>query len=198
VRALDRIWVDATPLDANLLRAYRAARKRRPPQQDDETGAALTFEKDYVEQSFEQTAKLATASHLWVNAGYVVKNRGRDRPGNQIDLVRGTRTFFGLNGRKVPKNTMLGEVRIKFGSHLSTTNMRFANNLMDRLNLPIPEEAGPASYDDEWLLFARRPDGSFELTVLDAQGLRAARRKSRDDDTIFKMRGGREYGVYTP
>jgi hypothetical protein len=174
VRALDQIWEGATEPSAELLRRYAVSRKHRPPQSEDGGSAARKFERSYVEQTFEQTAVIATASHLWVDAGYVVQNLGDGR-GNQIDLARGTRSFFGFSGKRIPRNTILGEVRIRYGTHISTTHMRFANNSMDRLNLPIPIEAGPPSYDDAWLMFERLKDKTFRLTVLDTRRLRAAK-----------------------
>lgn len=196
VADLDRIWRDAETPNAALLDRYRALRQRRPTPEEDSTPEPRELERKEVEQSFDQIARLSTASHLWVNAGYVVTNLGRGRPGNQIDLARGTRAFFGFSGRKVPTNTLLGTVRIRFGPYISSTNMRFANNSMDRLNLPIPGESGPNSYDDEWLLFERRPDGSFTMTVLNQREVAEARKRSRAQGSCFKMRSGREYGVY--
>jgi hypothetical protein len=196
-RALDQIWGGATELDAELLRRYTASRKRRPPQFEDAGRAAREFERSYVEQTFERAASLATASHLWVDIHSVVKNRGDDRPGNQIDLVRGTRAFFEFSGRRIPPNTILGDVHISYRGRVSTTHMRFANNSMDRLNLPIPGEAGPPSYDDAWLLFERLGDKAFRLTVLDARQLRTAKQRSSEQGLCFKMRSGRQYGVYT-
>jgi hypothetical protein len=193
---LNRVWREAETPDAALLDRYRELRRRRPAAAEDATPEPRELERAEVEQTFDRIATLATASHLWVNAGYVVENLGRGRPGNQIDLARGTRAFFGFSGRRVAQNTMLGSVRIRFGPHLSPTNMRFANNKMDRLNLPLPGESGPNSYDDEWLLFDRRPDGSFTMTLLDPQQVRAAKRRSREQGSLFKMRSGREYGVY--
>jgi hypothetical protein len=195
-KALDQIWEGATEPDAELLRRYAVCRRRRPPQAEDDGSAARKFERSYVEQTFEQTAAFATASHLWVDAGYVVQNRGGGRPGNQIDLPRGTRAFFGFSGKKISRNTILGEVRIQYETHVSTTHMRFANNSMDRLNLPIPGEAGPPRYDDAWLLFERLGYSTFRLAVLDARQLRAAKRRSSEQGSLLEMRSGRQYGVY--
>ena len=41
----------------------------------------------------------------------------------------------------------------------------FGNNYMDKLNLPIPGDEGPDRYEGTTLLFERRSDGSFEMTV---------------------------------
>ncbi len=193
---LQRAWREADEPTADLLQRYRELRRRRPVASEDALPEPREVEKAEVEQTFDRIAALATATHLWVNAGYVVRNLGGGRPGNQIDLARGTRAFFGFSGRRVERNTMLGPVRVRYGTKVTSTNMRFANNSMDRLNLPIPGESGPDAYEDEWLGFERRSDGTFEMTVLDRRGLADARRRSRVQGTLFKMRSGREYGVY--
>src|SRR5262249_52322246 len=98
---------------------------------------------------------LATAAFLWVEVRYVVENLGRGRPGNQIDLQRGTRVFFGLGVGQVPRNTPLGTMRIRTHGTAVDCNMRFGNNHMDKLNLPVPGEVGPATYESQTLLFGR-------------------------------------------
>jgi hypothetical protein len=105
--------------------------------------------------------------------------------------------FFGFSGQQVPKNTLLGEVGIRYGEHYSTRHMRFGNNSMDKLDLPIPNVDGPPSYSNRTLLFERLPDGSFELTI----GTDATRARwqelSAEQGTQYAMQGGRAYGVFT-
>jgi len=147
--------------------------------------------------SFETTAAIARAENFWIQVEYVVENRGHGRPGNQIDLARGSRVFFGFSGRRVPRNTALGDVSIRFARHRSLTHMRFGNNYMDKLNLPIPGEGGPPDYSHTVLLFTRQSDGGFRMRVGTPDEARAWRRRSRSQETLFRMRGGREYGVFS-
>lgn len=192
---LDRIWRDATALTADLLRRYSLSRARRTPQSEDASETAREFERRYTEMTFDRTATLATAQKLWVDVGYVVPNLGRGRPGNQIDLARGTRVFFGFSGTRVPLNTLLGDVVIIYGAHVSTTHMRFGNNSMDKLNLPIPGQEGPPDYAHTTLLFERLAHRRFRLSVGSRAQTSQWKRDSGRQGTRFKMASGREYGV---
>src|SRR5207245_1031830 len=113
------------------LRRYSDRRRRRAPQSEDNSREAREFERRYTEMTFDRTVALASADYFWVDVAYVVENRGRGRPGNQIDLARGSRVFFGFSGEKVPRNTLLGDAVIRYGTHISTTHMRYGNNQMD-------------------------------------------------------------------
>ena len=69
---------------------------------------------------------------------------------------------------------------------------------MDKLNLPLPGDQGPASYDNAYLHFERVGPRRFRLTVglaADAGNWRAASRAQRLD---YWMSGRqREYGFYS-
>lgn len=144
-----------------------------------------------------QLRQLRVAGSLWIEAGNVTKNRGKDKPGNQLMLRRMTRVFFDMPARDVPENTSIGEVSVRInGGTDHICSLRFSDNSMDVLTLPIPEENGLDAYDGETLLFERREDGTFDLSTLSSAGVQAARRRSRAVDGLFQMKGNREFGIY--
>ena len=64
---------------------------------------------------------------------------------NELHLPRGTRVFFGLTPRSVPRMTLLGNLEIRHGGIISQRHMRFGHNHMDTIDLPIPGVDGPAT-----------------------------------------------------
>ena len=55
-------------------------------------------EPDEETEEDDQVPAEAEGEHrfFWIDAGYVTRNRGADKPGNQIDLPRGTHKFLAL------------------------------------------------------------------------------------------------------
>lgn len=141
-----------------------------------------------------------TADALWVEVDRLYENRGPGVPGNQLDLPRGSRVFFGFSDRDVPRNTTLGEIMVQCsGKRIVGRNMRFANNSMDKLNLPVPLTDGPPSYDSSHLLFTRRPEDAarrrcFQLDLGDAAALASWRSRAKTEEVI-SMAGGRQMGL---
>jgi hypothetical protein len=74
--------------------------------------------------------------------------------------------------------------------------MRFGNNLMDKLDLPLPDEEGPSTYRNTVLLFERLRPGEFQLRVGTPREISRWRSASRRAGTGYSMRGGRQYGVF--
>jgi HKD family nuclease len=199
--AVDQAFMSATVLDEQLLNRYRDL--WAPGQLHENTGLVERLIEPAPELPLAGTGDnrpsslvLASAAFLWVEVRYVVENLGPGRPGNQIDLQRGTRVFFGLGVGTVPTNTPLGTVRISAGGELVDCNMRFGNNQMDKLNLPIPGVETPATYGNQTLLFRRRPDGTYDLSVGTQEDVAEWKARSTAQASIYEMRGGREYGVF--
>jgi HKD family nuclease len=199
----EEIWAAADPLSA-LMDAYKRAYRRpfRPRATvDDLTPATRAYlpRVDRVEVSGPLAAQLVAAKSLWVRTETLYHNLGPGRPGNQLDTPRGTRLFFGFPADEVPKNTVLGEVEICVPGFAAVgRSIRFANNSMDKINLPLPLTHGPADYDDAYLIFDRvvALDGheTYQLTVTSAAGLRRRKAKARASVDL-QMQGGREYGL---
>ncbi|MEC5200387.1 HKD family nuclease [Arthrobacter sp. PL16] len=144
--------------------------------------------------------QLAAAKALWVNASSIIRNRGQGSPGSQLNTPRGTRVFFGLDSKKFAKNTTLGAVYIRIeGYPFVERTIRFSDNSMDIINLPIAEQHGLETYQGTFLLFTRDPcatdgRGQFTLTVTDAAGVES-QKASATNSVSLSMNSGRQYGL---
>ena len=180
-----------------FLRDYAAHRPRRIRDRSEDSSDEVTrISSPNSELTLRENAHLATATSLWIDVDYVVQNRGRGRPGNQIDLQHGTRVFFGMSSATVPRNTLLGEIKVVYRAKRTPCHMRFGNNQMDKLNLPVPEDGGPPEYKDRTLLFKRVSSDEFQLSVRSRASASSWKSKSRNQGTLFEMRSGRKYGVF--
>lgn len=196
-------WETADPL-SDVLDEYRSRYRSLPkPRQplEDRTPATRRYLASPDKHVISGTlpVQLAVAKSLWVDGTSIIRNRG-DRPGNQLNTPQGTRVFFGFGSENVPRNTTLGQVNIRVGSYPSVKrSVRYADNGMDIIGLPIPEQNGLDSYQDMFLVFSRNRDsntdsGQFTLTVTDAAGL-ASLKKSAANSVELSMNSGRGYGL---
>ena len=141
--------------------------------------------------------KLRVCQHLWIKAGNLHRNRGPGRRGNQLMLKRNSRVFFGFPARDLTPNSTVGSVAIRSGGHLrEQCSLRFSDNSMDVLTLPIPEVEGPESYDRTTLHFERTGVREFDLTIGVPGTVRQWKRWSQSIGGAFRMQSGREWGVY--
>jgi HKD family nuclease len=201
----DDAWEAADPLDL-VLSSYRSlfkGRKRPQSTRDDRTPAATTYiaPPAATEVTGSLAVQLLSAQALWVKTDVLYHNRGPGKPGNQLDTPRGTRVFFGFPATQVGKNTILGYIDAQVtGFNAVRRSVRYADNSMDKVNLPIPERDGPASYDNAYLIFDRTglaPSGVplFQLVVTDLAGLNARRNAARNSIDL-NMASGRPYGLF--
>ena len=170
----EELWVDACPLD-DITKNYEARL------------ADLINSRDT-----KRSVKAKGPSNgFWIEAGYVTKNRGQDRPGNQIFAPNGFRRLFGL--KKVTSgSTRIGEITFETDTGPTVTkNYRENDNGMEKLTLPMPEDHGFGVYDGKVLVF--EPKGKrFWLTAVElddfelAYGHRLA--------NVNRMTGGRRFG----
>jgi hypothetical protein len=133
------------------------------------------------------------ATAFWIEAGYVTKNRGPDRPGNQIDFPRGMGRYFGFDyPNELPPNTFIGVLsfRTPIGDPVSN-NLRLGNNMMEKVSLPIPETHGFDLYDGKVLIFQKEEDGFFLVALEQDDFDRAFAMRVSDVKT---MGSGRRYG----
>lgn len=201
---LEAAWNRARCLTRPLLADYKVVRQRLRPTrrrntfegQGEDASRQVREVEDGMHFDFAKVAKLRASRHLWTEIRYVVPNRGPGVPGNQVDLAAGTRAYFGLDPSRRAPNTLLGSLRIRYGTHEAVRNMRFGNNSMDKLDLPIPGTDGPPTYRNAYLLFVREEDGSFTLQVGSPADVARWRTRSQTAGTSFKMAGGREWGVF--
>lgn len=194
----DGHWEEATPLgeiadgyDAQ----YRAAdnRKHPTPTDDDAAPAGTRGQLTPI-----QLRKLNVCKHLWIEAGNLHLNRGADRLGNQLMLKRNSRVFFGFPALDLSRDTTLGDVEIDYGGTVRRDcSLRFSNNGMDVLTLPLPGTHGPEKYDQETLCFEQVGLRRFRLTVGRRRDAASWKRRSKAVDAHFRMSsGGREWGVF--
>lgn len=147
--------------------------------------------------SREQIRALRTFDNFWIEAGVLGANLGRGIPGNQLDMVRYTRVFFGIPANDVERNTVVGHIHIVWeGQLFPDQTLKFGNNWMDKLNIPPAGERGALFYQGKTLLFTRQPDGSYHFAVGDKVQSKIWQRKSRTSGSLYKMSKGREWGLF--
>lgn len=196
-------WETAVPL-SDVLDDYRSRYRTLPkPRQLPEEKTLAT--RRYLASPEEHVisgilpVQLAEAKALWIDASSMIRNRGQ-LPGSQLNTPRGTRVFFGFGSDNVSKDTTLGTIHIRVGGYpYVERTIRFSNNSMDIVNLPIPEQYGLDTYQGAILVFKREPlssDGrhQFTLTATDAAGV-ASLRESAANSVELSMKRGRQYGL---
>jgi hypothetical protein len=172
----EEFWKSATPLD-DIVDTYEAIR------------ATITSKQD-AKKPKVQAAKI---TKFWIEAGYVTKNRGPDKPGNQIFFPPGFRTFFGFGNVVVNKSEVICPVTFttKVGPPV-TNNLRLNHNGMEKISLPMPETHGFGVYDGKVLVFERKGK-SFLMTTYEANEFDALFGDELAD--VQRMHGGRRFGA---
>ena len=90
------LWEQATPV-SDILNVY-------------EERWSASFFRRVAENQPNVEADLGATPIFWIEAGYVTKNRGPNRPGNQIDFPRGMSKYFGFNPPPdLPVNSVIGD-----------------------------------------------------------------------------------------
>jgi len=177
ISALERMWNESTPLE-DVFNEYQEkyAAIIQPP----------TFEPNPTE--------MLKATIFWIDIGYVTKNRGEDKAGNQFDLPKDSHIFLGLRQIQNPeRNSVLGSINIRTpDGRVVERTLRFGNNEMEKLTLPIPEEYGYHSYDGKILTFTVIEN---EVVLESHESDDFYRIYSRRISSVREMRGGRKYGT---
>lgn len=195
------LWKSATPY-TQIAEGYRSAHvssiSAPAPTSDDGASSTVVSRRSGFDQ--DRLLKLRSAQVFWIEAGNVSRNRGKERPGNQIMMSPMTRVFFGVPARDVPRDTHLRYLAIKYKNHISQDRtLRYSNNSMDVLTVPVPgTSAGPLSYDNEMLVFKKVSHSGaviFELTIASSAERASLVRRSKRVGGHFVMRGGRQFGV---
>lgn len=131
---------------------------------------------------------------FWIEAGYVTKNRGPGRAGNQIDLPRGMNRYFGFHAPdNQPINSIIVVTFLTPSGDEVARNLRLGNNHMEKITLPIPETHGFDQYDGKVLLFDRQGT-NFEMTALEVDDFEKAFSHKLLD--VKLMNSGRRYGCF--
>ena len=192
-------WNMATPfpeIEKQYDQQYRSKENRQHPMvSDDDTAPESTSNRGQLHP--DELRKLRVCQHLWIEAGNLHQNRGPSQPGNQLMLKRNSRVFFGFPARDLATNSTVGSVAIRSEGRLrKDCPLRFSDNSMDVLTLPIPGTEGPNAYDRKALHFERIGVREFDLTIGGSGEVGRWRRWSRTIGGDFRMQSGRQWGVY--
>jgi HKD family nuclease len=199
-----RIWRRATPLASVLdqySKGFAAQPKSNVGRNDDITDGSGRVGARHA-LTAEQLAALTTANNFWIEGGVLSRNRGPSRPGNQLMMSALMRVFFGSPSTEVPLNTHVGWATIEHPRSPKTVvsaPIRFSDNSMDVISLPVPESPWPATYDDQALLFTKASRGDelhFVMSVRTVARAGTWRKASTSEGTNYSMRSGRRWGVF--
>lgn len=193
---------DFSSLRDGYLKRYESPDNlRAPPPTEDDSVQSDEPAADRLRHrglTIDQLRQLRAASHFWVE--FVPnQNRGRGLPGSQLMMSRMMRVFFGFAADDLPPDTPIDDVEIEFNGFRDRFSMRFSNNKMDVLNLPVPGREGPSTNDNKILLFERRPSGrgtNFLLRVGNRAEVREWFRRSERVGGSHRMASGRPWGVF--
>ena len=179
IKSANALWESATPVDT-ILAAYEASWSN-------------SFFRNVENAPDDAEEDLEGVEMFWIEAGYITKNRGPDRPGNQIDFPRGMCRYFGFSPpADLERNSVIGTVTFSppSGENVSQ-NLRLGNNLMEKISLPIPETHGFDIYDGKILVFQREND-AFVMRALEADDFESAFGDRLAGVRV--MNSGRRYG----
>lgn len=180
VQVAQALWDEATPVEEVL--------------DDYEERWRSSFWRGGVEDGEVAVGEMADQANVfWIEAGYVTKNRGEYRPGNQIDFPRGMSRYFGFAAPDhLPINSVIGAITFQppIGDAV-TKNLRFGNNHMEKITLPTPEAHGFDIYDGKVLVF-ERANGLFIMSALEVADFESAFGDRLS--SVNTMASGRRYG----
>lgn len=198
-RWFNRRWGLASPLDdvaAEYDDRFRSQENRlNPTPTEDDVAPESAGTRGQLRP--DQLRKIKVCRNLWIQAGNLHLNRGPGRPGNQLMLKRNTRVYFGFPARDLDRDTTVGHVEIEYAGNVRhDCSLRFSNNSMDVLTLPVPGVDGPAAYDQRVVCFEQTGVRQFRLVVGTHRDIARWRRKSTAIDGFFRMSSRREWGVF--
>ena len=197
----ETVWGNANPVFDIIEKYTKQWKTTKPPivEEDEDAVDLYVGGTDHVVQG-DFALALASANAFWIEVKELYKNRGANEAGNQVDTPGGRRVFFGFPSTAVARDTVLGQVVLQNdGFQPVDCSIRFANNQMDKVNLPVPGTGGPNSYDDSILRFERAgitEQGlpKFLVTVGTNADLKKWKKEAASEQERV-MQSGRRYGV---
>lgn len=174
---LKNMWKEATPLE-EIIDDYEAL-----------------YEEIIQPKALAPKPKAASQTELfWIDVGYVTKNRGEDKPGNQFDLPKGSHVHLGVENVINPdKNSVLADLNIRTAvGTIVRRRLRYGNNSMEKLTLPIPEDNGYECYDGKILTFYVEDD-EVVLEALEYDDF--FRVHGKRISSCSEMQSGRRFGT---
>lgn len=193
VTEMEALYASSQPADKNLVARYRKVRTKT--EYDIDRPASPPARGDIDPES---SRALQSATSFWTQTRKITRNRGTKLPGNEVDLRKGVRVFWGCKAApNTPKNSHLMTVKTRInGSPPIERELRYNDNGMDVLSLPIPEEHGIDSYENCYLVWHRDADGTYTLTVQNSPG-DLLDRSNRTGAIVSYAGGKRHWGYFT-
>jgi hypothetical protein len=201
----DATWKEADSYDelkdAYVNRCKQLLQKRDMfvPTEDDLTPDEFTRVRVQRKPLSElQIRQLQTYDNFWIEAGALGGNLGPGKPGNQLDMTRYTRVFFGFPAIDIALNKIIGHVTLIWNDKAyRERTIKFGNNGMDKLNVPPAGDYGPLFYKNKAFLFTRNVDGSFLFNVDENEDFAKWRKLSKELNAYYTMSpSGREWGLF--
>ncbi len=195
----DLAWLTGEPATTAFLKKYRALRQKYRPRVRDRRGPVPLSKLPATTGQMRLFARWSNATCFWIETGNMYKNRGKNLPGNQLDTRRGTRVYFGFPYRDVARQTIVGKVKMKYGSKLAQTDRSiwFGNNSMDKVHLPVPGSYGPSHYDNSIIHFRRVGPREFAISLGNRRTAAIWRRRSERQGLLDRLGRGRRFGFYS-
>jgi len=199
--SLDKVFANLTtgtePLTKNLLTAYKALQKKKPPPK------ALKGEIQSVPPPapiaagdllpFREAVESGAVNPAGYREFWVQVEGLQGGSGNQLELPRQGHRFFGFSfsNYSFPDKKTIGVVTLRAGASIWNDRLLtwHGNNKMERINLPTKAQGG-FQYNDSATMFRRLPDGSFELVTesWESDLARSWRRASAASGLLFRLR----------
>lgn len=188
-----RHWRLATPfsnIEDEYRRQHSSIENRRYPMASEEDAVPESASKR-GQLGPKELRKIRVCRQLWIESGKL-----SDKPGNQLNMKKNTRVFFGFEPTDLEPNSPIGSVTVDVGGyHHMNRPLRFGHNSMDMLYLPVPGDDVP-DYRQQFLHFERIGIREFKLTVGRQGDVQRWMKRSQAINGKFELKSGRPWGVY--
>lgn len=195
-------WDSADDVDA-IAATYETICQKRvrvdkfAPTDDDMTPPAHEGVTEGRSLSGQQIREFRTFKNFWIDAGALGANFGRGIPGNQLDMKRFTRVFFGASVENLAPQTEINQITLLWdGQRLANRTLKYGDNHMDKLNVPPPGDHGRMFYKDKTLLFRRAGLDEYEFHVGDSEQRKTWRKSSKASGVVHRLSVTREWGLF--
>jgi len=199
----DHLWSIASPA-TGIIDRYKEVYKSKAhvknptPTDDDETPPGRSYTKTRRDGSTRNVyvsspdpvmvRKLRTADNFWIVAGNSGNRPGR--PGTQINMTPYTRVFFEFQAECKDINQEIGKVIIVYnGTRHADIPLRFSDNCMDVITLPLPDAIGVGHYELKPIRFQRMGGSTFTMTIGTPRDLAKWTDVSKASESFFTMKG---------
>lgn len=190
--AWDRMVAESIPVNPLIMKAYKAARPRRPKIKPDDTIThSIALDPQWLRAFGDEVeaGNLTPSDYdsFWVETGSTIDGE----PQGQLELPRHANQFFGFH-----ETAYLTDQHEIGAPHLVARGQTFTDrkltwhgdNRMERISLPTGSQGGYDDYANKILLFQRQPGGFvIELAELDGATGNSWRDASIDAGTIYSL-----------